>query len=142
MEKKKRPASIEYLEELIAFVSACAKKQGFSAKRIKDIELVAEESLINIINYAYSVGTGEMEVTCSNEDDSGFIIEVADEGAHFNILLHPAPNLTADLQDRTVGGLGGVLIRKYVDDAGYSRAGNRNILRLVFYRNDETSTRS
>ena len=140
MAKKKRRASIEYLEELLDFVAVCAKKEGFSARRIKNIELVTEESLVNIINYAYPERIGDVEVTCSAEDDSRFIIEISDEGTPFDILSHPAPDLTADIPHREVGGLGGIFIRKFVNDASYSRAGGRNVLSLVFCRNQETIT--
>lgn len=132
MPKKNRPASIEYLKELIEFVSVYAKNKGFSAKRIKDIELVAEESLVNIISYAYPGGVGEVEVICRTEDDSRLIIEILDEGIPFDILSLPSPDLTGDISDRQVGGVGVVLIRKMVDDASYLRAGGKNILRFVF----------
>ena len=140
MTKKKRPAGLEYLKELIEFVSACAKKAGFRAKRIQDIELVAEESLTNIINYAYPERIGEVEVNCSRQDDSRFIIEISDEGIPFNILSHPEPDLTADIENREVGGLGGVFIRQKVNDADYCRDGNRNVLKFTFNRDEKGPT--
>ena len=51
----KHPAKLEYLHQFINAVSRCAKEIGFSQKRMGEIELAAEEALVNIFNYAYQV---------------------------------------------------------------------------------------
>lgn len=133
MSKMKLPARIEHLERLIDFVSGYAKEKGFTGKRIKEIELATEEVLVNIFNYAYPEGTGDVEVSCRFEDASGLIIEISDSGIPFDSLSLPDPDVTSDVSGRKIGGLGVFFVRKMVDEVSYRRDGGKNILTLIFH---------
>ena len=125
------PAQRESLAQCIAFVLDCATAEGVPPARVKQIELAVEEVLVNICDYAYPDATGEVEVRCTRDEAGQFLIEFIDAGTPFNILTLPAPDLTVDLEQRCVGGLGGVLIRAMVDGITYRREGDRNILQLA-----------
>ena len=127
------PAKLENLERLMQSVSDCARTQGFDQKRISEIELAAEESLVNIINYSYPEKPGEVEVICQ-ADGRSLVIEMIDSGIPFDVTSLPDPDITADLDDRKIGGLGVFLIKKMVDEVRYRREKNRNILSLTFIR--------
>ncbi|MFO7601475.1 MAG: ATP-binding protein, partial [Candidatus Desulfacyla sp.] len=58
------PARMEHLERLIRFVAGHAERAGFPIHRIKEIELAAEEILVNIFNYAYPGVEGDVSITC------------------------------------------------------------------------------
>ena len=107
---------------------------GRHARRIKQIELAAEEALVNIFRYAYPEEAGEVGVCCRLEDDARLIIEIFDNGVPFNPLSLSEPDLTADASDREIGGLGVFFIREMADDVQYHRDGTNNILRLSFSR--------
>lgn len=126
------PARIQYLNRLITFVSGYAREKGFSEKRTKEIELVTEETLVNIFKYAYPDETGEVEVSCRLEKNAGFRVKISDNGVPFDIRTIPKPDLNADISDRKIGGLGIFLIRQLADDVCYSRNRNRNTLSLIF----------
>ena len=131
MTKIKLPATIENLEILVAFVSKCAGEQGFNGTRIKEIELATEEVLVNIVNYAYPERSGDVEVSCRREDVTGFVIEISDNGIPFDPLSLPEPDLSPDILDRKVGGLGVFFIRKMMDEVLYRREEGSNIIRLT-----------
>jgi len=57
---------------------------------------------------------------------------ISDQGAPFNILEVPDPDVTGDISDREIGGLGVFFVKEMVDEARYRRKGNRNILTLIF----------
>jgi len=59
-------------------------------------------------------------------------LEIWDNGEPFNILDVPDPDVTADISDREIGGLGVFFVKEMVDEARYRRTGNSNILTLVF----------
>jgi anti-sigma regulatory factor (Ser/Thr protein kinase) len=59
------------------------------------------------------------------------IIEIIDSGIPFDITSLPDPNITADADQRKIGGLGAFLIKKMVDEVRYRRENNRNILSLI-----------
>jgi anti-sigma regulatory factor (Ser/Thr protein kinase) len=58
-------------------------------------------------------------------------LEFRDEGAPFNPLDAPLPDLTHRPEERGTGGLGVLLVRALVDDATYARDGGVNTLVLT-----------
>ena len=125
-------AKIEHLERLIDFVAGHAEMAGFTVNRINEIELAAEEVLVNIFQYAYPGTDGGVEIECRIEDDVRLILVISDTGAPFNILEVPDPDVTADISDREIGGLGVFFIKEMADETRYRRKGNSNILTLIF----------
>ena len=130
----KLPARVENLQRLVESVSHCAGGQDFDQKKIQKIELAVEEALVNIFNYAYPDGPGEVEVNCKADQDH-FLIEIIDSGIPFDMTSLPDPDLTANVEDREIGGLGIYLIKKMVDEVKYGREGGRNILSLTMKKN-------
>jgi len=126
----KWPARLENLQRFLKPVSECARAEGFDQERIQEIELALEEALVNIFNYAYPEGAGEVEVGCGVENDH-WIIEIIDSGIPFDMTSLSDPDLTADVEERKIGGLGIFLVRKMVDEVTYRREKDRNILTLA-----------
>lgn len=115
------------------FVSVYARREGFALKRIREIELATEEALNNIFNYAYPEDeSGDVEVRCRMENPPTLVIEILDTGRPFDIQALPEPDLTLDISERKVGGLGILLIKKMASRIHYRREGQSNILTLVF----------
>jgi serine/threonine-protein kinase RsbW len=127
------PARIENMELLVQFISDNARGLGFSVKRIKEIELAAEEALVNIINYAYPVRRGEIKVTCMKHQSNKFVIEIEDTGIAFDMMSIKDPDISAGISDREIGGLGVFLIRKLMDQVHYHRKKGKNILNLIVH---------
>ncbi len=128
------PAKIENLEKLLQFVSAFAKKSGITAKRIQELELATEEAVFNIIKYAYPEDAGLVEVSCSVGDHDRVLVEIMDTGTPFNPLSQAKPNLTDNISDRKIGGLGIFFICKMMDDVKYRHENGKNILTLIPYQ--------
>ena len=125
------PAKLESLENFRSFVLQTIKGWNITQEIVPRIELVLEEVLTNIINYAYSTGEGDMEVKCTllnKHDKLCFVIQ--DWGHPFNPLTENSPDLSGDLFERRIGGLGVFLIRKMVDELDYRREEGKNILKL------------
>ena len=136
MSKIRLPAKIENLRKLMQFVSDFAKGEGFTQKRIQEIELATEEALVNIFDYAYpDENIGEVEVRCRMEVNTGLIIEILDTGRPFDIQSISEPDLKWNISDRKIGGLGIYLIRKMVDEVQYYRDRGINILAFIIHKN-------
>ena len=129
-------AKIENLERLIETVSTCARNQGFNPKRIGEIELTVEEAFVNICRYSYPEEPGKVEIKCKL-DANRFIIEITHFGIPFDMKLLSSPNVTADIDQRKVGGLGVFLIKKFTDEVNYHRENDRNILNLIVNKDEE-----
>ena len=129
----KLPARLEYLHSFMKLAAACATELGFKQKKTREIELAVEEAFVNICNYAYQDGEGDVEMIC--RDKGGlFIIEIEDYGKPFNILTLPEPDVTAGIMERQARGLGVLLIKKFMDDVNYCRESDKNRLSLILCR--------
>lgn len=123
------PARGENLERLKAAVMQSARQWGFSPDGLFNVELVTEEAAVNIFNYAYPGGEGDIRLRCLDEGGR-FVIEVIDWGVPFDVTTMPEPDVTGPLDRRPVGGLGIHFIRKMTDEVRYRREGGCNILSL------------
>lgn len=124
------PARMESLIPSLSFVKACTEKSGFHKKRAGEIELCLEEILVNIIHYAYPDTPGEMDIACELTEDDTLIIEVTDRGIPFDLLSVEKPDITANMDERNIGGLGIFFVKELMDDVQYHRENDKNILKL------------
>jgi serine/threonine-protein kinase RsbW len=130
-----RPARLDCLGEIVGAVSKSAEEEGFSENETLRIELVCEEVVTNVMNYAYRDSeTGDLDIACFINDSGQYVMEIADYGPEFNALAAPPPDMESDLKNRQVGGLGLHLIRQLTGAKEYNRVGNRNVLTLAILR--------
>ena len=91
-------------------------------------DLALEEILTNVILHGFTgEAPHEIEVRLCVEGTQ-VTAEVEDNGLAFNPLEHPDPDTTRSLQERAVGGLGILLVRRLMEALEYRRHGNRNLL--------------
>ena len=118
------PAVLDQLE------NRC-RAAGLAEPIVLDLRVVAEEVLTNVAKYAFEPGAAvAMELVLSFTEDAA-VLEFRDEGRSFDPLGQLPPDLDAPLAERSVGGLGLILLRALVDEAVYAREGTMNVLRLV-----------
>ncbi len=124
------PADLENLPAFLNPIKRCAREQGFTPEKIARIELAAEEILVNIFHYAYSDNSGYAQVTCGLDQEDRLTLAFEDGGIPFDPLSRKDPDITADIQDRPIGGLGVLLFKELMDDVHYRREGDKNILTI------------
>ena len=125
------PATHESFARLREFVLDQAS--GLSPELVVKIDLVVEELLLNIINYAYEPDRpGTVTVECGFEAGRGFVLRLLDSGKPFNPLERPDPDPALGLEDRNVGGLGIFLVKEMSLSQDYRRQDGANILEIVF----------
>ncbi len=96
---------------------------------LPDIQLAVDEAVTNIIMHGYAGKPGTIALTVTV--DGGVVhVEIRDRAPAFNPLTIKEPDLTADLADRVVGGMGIFLIRKVMDSVEYEFADGENVLRM------------
>lgn len=138
--KIRMPARMDSLYAFTKQAIACAEKQGFSADRIRDIELALEELLVNIIRYAYPGGEGPIEMVCRCVDRGRLVIEITDSGIPFNMLDCGNPDTTSGIEERRIGGLGIFFVKKLMNGVQYRRRHDRNILTVTACEKRKEST--
>ncbi len=115
------------------FAAAQARAAGFALARVHEIELVVEEIVANICRYSYADQNGRVELCCERLDGPKLALEFIDYGCAFNILAMPEPDLSVDIDQRDVGGVGVPMLRALIDQASYRREEPRNILRVIVH---------
>lgn len=127
-------SDLKLLPKMLRFVKDAAKKVGLQPKAIKQVELAAEEALVNIISYAYKeTPKGPIKVSyTASPDGKKLLLEIMDKGVPFNPIEEPVESpRDLSLSERKVGGLGRFFISKLLDQVTYERKGNFNVLKLI-----------
>ena len=93
--------------------------------------LAVEEIFVNISSYAYHPEVGQAEVGVDIDGDPPTVtIRFLDQGRPFNPLEKPDADITLSAQDREIGGLGILLVKKIMDQVDYVYENGRNILTI------------
>ena len=131
MEKITVEAAIENLQQVVDFATEKLEEHDCPMKAVMQLELVIEEIFVNIASYAYHPDKGRATFCVDFEDDpEAVILTFIDSGKPYNPLEKPDPDITLDLDERQIGGLGIFLVKKNVDEIFYERTDEKNILRL------------
>ena len=131
MKERRFPAEVPFVGEAVAWTRDEADEAGLPDARGLDLELAVEETLMNVCTHAYEGLGGEMTVRTGRTEE-GFVVEVEDSGPSFDPLSLPPPDTSAPLEERKVGGLGVLLVRRVTDAVRWRREAERNVLTLVF----------
>ena len=120
------------LGTLLAFLDDCCMEAGLDEDVSFAVRLAGEEACSNIINHAYrGVEPGEVSLQMSCDAEQ-VVLLIEDRAPSFSPADAPAPDLTADWENRREGGLGWHLIRQVMDEVRHgAREGGGNRLELV-----------
>ena len=122
---------LDELERLSTTIEDLGRDDNWSVDLSFQVNLILEELWLNVVNHGHEDGFHEVEIELTSEAES-LTIEITDDGKPFNPLNEaPAPDVTASLEDRSMGGLGLHLVRTLMDELRYRREGGRNHLTLV-----------
>ena len=117
--------------------NAFAENNGFSKPKRREMNVVFDELLGNIVSYAY---TDEQEHTIEVRVEffgDRLTVTIEDDGIPFNPLEKDTPDTELPLEERKIGGLGIHLVRGLMDDFKYERRETQNVVTLVKFLDDE-----
>ena len=125
-------ANKDEIPNMLDFLSSFAKENSFEEKFTKDLLVVGDELLSNVVKYAYNGNPGEIYIrVLYNIDKKEFIFTIIDTGKGFNPFDTDAKPLNAEeYQDRPVGGLGILIVKQMMSEYAYDRVNNKNIVIL------------
>ena len=110
--------SLEFIREALGGVDRKAMSAALNA---------ADEVTSNIVNYSAATSYRiEVERTVNR-----IRLRFSDDGKPYNPLLHVDPDTHAAIEDRPIGGLGLVVLKRLSDRVAYSRENGRNVLTLI-----------
>ncbi len=125
------PNKLAAMTGLAEAVERFAAENQLSVAVANALLVAVDEAVSNAINHGYAPGVrGEIAVRLRRRPDR-VELEIEDDGAPFDPLQAPAPDLTLSLDARPIGGLGIHLVRRLMDKMSYARRDGRNLLKLV-----------
>lgn len=131
MKEKVFEAKDENMLEMLGFVEQELENYGCSMRMQTAISVALEEVFINVAHYAYPDGNGKAKVAINIDpttDEMTCIL--SDSGIAFNPLTQDDPDITLPVEQREIGGLGILIVKKTMDYVEYSRENGENILTM------------
>jgi serine/threonine-protein kinase RsbW len=98
------------------------------------VELVLEETLMNVIWHAFKDGGTHLIQVIVEVHPDEVELRFEDGGIAFNPLEQADPTLPTSIDDAHVGGLGLMLVRKFAKSIAYVRDGDLNRLTICLAR--------
>lgn len=112
-------------------MESATQKMGIEKTDARKLRLAVEEAVVNVINYAYPVGTeGTVEVRLMSNAHR-IKMMIIDSGVAFDPTSKEKVDTTLLAEERQIGGLGILLVRELMDSINYEREDGKNILTLI-----------
>jgi anti-sigma regulatory factor (Ser/Thr protein kinase) len=121
---------IEAIPPLLNAINRHLHHQGVGEEAAHGLDVALDELLTNIVNYGYQDGNVHEILVDITVGTDVLIMELRDDGKPFDPLGVPEPDLSVDLEDRHVGGLGMHFVRSLLDSVVYKRSNGWNVLTL------------
>ena len=114
-----------------SFIKQAMEKLDIEKSLARQLRLAVEEAVVNVIDYAYPVGTeGEITVRIMS-DGQRLHCQIIDSGIPFDPTAKEKADTSLSVEDRQIGGLGILLVREQMDSINYERIDGKNILTLI-----------
>lgn len=122
---RETPKIADFMDDIIG-------ETGIDTLLASSLNLALEEAVVNVMHYAYpkeQVGNILIEAYA---DENRIKFVITDNGIPFDpTATDTEPDVTAGIEDRTIGGLGIYLVTHLMDQVEYKREDDNNILTLV-----------
>lgn len=125
------PALLDQLEPVQAFIAEQLEPYNCPNNVTFQLDVAVEEIFVNIAHYAYPEHDGQATVRCCVEENPLRItIQFLDSGKPFNPLAKPDADITLSAEERSIGGLGILMVKKSMDAVNYAYEDGKNVLTI------------
>ena len=125
------PGDAAQLPALLTFLQDFWSELKLPPTEALTFELALEEVFMNVVMHGSHADRAPRVKMSMTLLDGGVMLTVEDDGPPFDPLSLPAPDLTASLETRPVGGLGVFLVRQVMDSVRYERRDTTNRLQMT-----------
>ena len=121
-------AKVHNLSRVLAFINKELDSAGCSKKSTFQIDVAVEELFVNIANYAYAPGSGDVTISITISGVPAVAeITLLDSGVPYDPVAKSDPDVTLDAEKRTIGGLGIFMVKQSMDEMLYERRDDLNL---------------
>ena len=121
---------ISEISRLNGFIEEIGEEFGLTPDVVFNLNLVLEEAVVNVINYAYPKEDHQWIYLSAKLQDGTIILVLTDTGKEFDPTMAPEADITLSADEREIGGLGIFLIRQIMNEVRYERIDGKNVLTL------------
>ena len=121
---------ISEVSRLNDFIEAIGREFAIAPDVLFNLNLVLEEAVVNVINYAYPKEEHEFIYLSASMHEGSIVLVLTDTGKAFDPTAAPEADITLSADERQIGGLGIFLIRQIMNEVKYERIDGKNILTL------------
>lgn len=116
------------IDKVFSFIDESLKEFDIIPKHKFQLELAVEEIFVNIVNYSNADSVRVMATVF--EEPLVVSIQFIDDGIKFNPLEKEDADVHLDIEEKPIGGLGLILVKKNVDEISYEYLDNKNSLTI------------
>ena len=121
---------LDQMSRLSAFVDRLSELACLDEQTRSQIDLALDELVANVVSYAYPESQpGKVRIEARLRGRMLTLV-LTDRGRPFDPTAVEEPDITLDVEDRPIGGLGIFLVRQVMDDVQYRRRDDKNVLTL------------
>lgn len=121
---------ISEVSRLNDFIEEIGREFAIAPDVLFNLNLVLEEAVVNVINYAYPKEEHEFIYLSASMHEGSIVLVLTDTGKAFDPTAAPEADITLSADERQIGGLGIFLIRQIMNEVKYERIDGKNILTL------------
>ena len=101
-------------------------------KQLAQINIAIDELFSNIAKYAYAPGKGDATVRMELEREPAKAVSITfiDSGTPYDPIAEKDPDITLSAEERGIGGLGILMVKKSMDDLKYEYKDGKNIFMI------------
>ena len=115
------------LSEASDFLDRCVEEFAVPLRTGYSLKVVTDEIFSNIVYYS---GAKNAEILFRNEADRIDLVFM-DDGMPYNPMEAEEPDITADAEERSIGGLGLFMVKKMAEEVQYAHTAGQNQLTVI-----------
>ena len=125
--EKTVPADMAAMPDLVAFLEGALETMGCTLAITTKLMVCLDEIASNVMKFS---GANSLTVRLEHDGAGAWQLTFIDDGTPWNPLTHDDPDITLPANERPIGGLGLLMVKKMMDEVGYARENDVNVLRL------------
>ena len=122
---------ITEISKLSAFIDEIGEEFSLTPDVVFNLNLVLEEAVVNVINYAYPKEEHQSIYLSAALHDDSIVFVLTDTGKEFDPTQAPEADITLSAEERPIGGLGIFITKKTMDTVEYAYENGENILTMI-----------
>lgn len=122
--------NLNEISKIPEFLEVFISENNLDAGLLFNLNLIIEEAVVNTISYGYPDHRKDTIRIIATPEMGAVAIKIIDAANPFNPLESEAVDISSDISDRGIGGLGIHLIKNLSSEIEYKYTGNNNILIL------------